>query len=170
MSEITPQAKDSIVYASSFAESCALETYLDSFPHASPTLFQTSIHPSAVQQALIGRQQSIGEFLPMTGRLHLVGQALHAAMISPCERVIVCGGEERGTWLLDNGIASERSFAFAFALTNEVEHAVARLRLSPAQNDESQSILLSEFFDRLVRREPINQSLCMGLHLQIQWI
>ncbi len=68
---------------SSFAESCALETYLDSFPHASPPYFKHLFIPSAVQQALIGRQQSIGEFLPMTGRLHLVGQALHAAMISP---------------------------------------------------------------------------------------
>src|SRR6185503_18271939 len=48
---------DAVVYASTFAESRALEDFLASFPAASPMSFQTSIHPSAVQQVLIGRQQ-----------------------------------------------------------------------------------------------------------------
>ena len=59
-------AADAVVYASSFAETRALEDFLASFPTASPLLFQTSIHPSAVQQVLIGRQQPVGRFWPMT--------------------------------------------------------------------------------------------------------
>src|SRR5215212_2693920 len=65
LDELTPRADDTVVYASAFAETRALEGYLDSFPSASPTLFQTSIHPSAVQQALIGRQHAVGEFFPL---------------------------------------------------------------------------------------------------------
>src|SRR6187549_1436217 len=53
LEEFSPQPDDALVYASAYAETRALEGYLESFPAASPTLFQTSIHPSAVQQALI---------------------------------------------------------------------------------------------------------------------
>src|SRR5690606_36664627 len=44
------ESGDTLVYSSMYAETRALEDYLASFPSASPTLFQTSIHPSAVQQ------------------------------------------------------------------------------------------------------------------------
>src|SRR3954462_11310267 len=107
LDDLGPRADDAVVYASAFAETRALEGYLDSFPSASPTLFQTSIHPSAVQQALIGRQHAVGEFFPLTGRGHLVMQALQAALLSPAPRVLVCGGDERGTWLLEQRAASD---------------------------------------------------------------
>src|SRR5687768_2048331 len=77
--DLSPQPDDALVYASAYAETRALEGYLDSFPAASPTLFQTSIHPSAVQQALITRQLQIGEFFPLTGRAHLATHAVQAA-------------------------------------------------------------------------------------------
>src|SRR5437870_3302040 len=48
---------DALVYATTFAETRALEEFLASFPNPSPLLFQTSIHPGGVQQVLIGRQQ-----------------------------------------------------------------------------------------------------------------
>ena len=54
LARLGPQEDDSVVYATGYAESCALEGFLDSFPTPSPTLFQTSIHPSAVQQLMIG--------------------------------------------------------------------------------------------------------------------
>src|SRR2546428_10923021 len=50
---LTPE--DALVYATSFAETRALEDFLASFPAASPLLFQTSIHPGGIQQVLIGR-------------------------------------------------------------------------------------------------------------------
>ncbi|MBI4624678.1 MAG: hypothetical protein HY736_15845 [Verrucomicrobia bacterium] len=59
---------DALVYATTFAETRALEDYLATFPTPSPMLFQTSIHPSAVQQVLIARQQPLTRFWPMTGR------------------------------------------------------------------------------------------------------
>ena len=45
--------EDAVVFASTFAETRALEDFLGSFPAASPLLFQTSIHPGSVQQVLI---------------------------------------------------------------------------------------------------------------------
>lgn len=169
LQDLDPQPEDAIIYASAYAESCALENYLDSFPTASPTLFQTSIHPSAVQQALIGRQQPIREFLPLTGRHHLVGSALQAALLSPCARVIVCGGEERGSWLLDHHVASDRSFAFAFALTAETAGAMARVRLETTDSADAPAFTLPAFFDALTDRAPIDQSLVSGQHLSLQW-
>src|SRR5690606_15875961 len=61
LQELEPTGDETLVYATSYGEARALEDYLHSFPTASPTLFQTSIHPSGVQQALIGRQRSVRE-------------------------------------------------------------------------------------------------------------
>ena len=121
--ELAPRADDALVYASAYAETRALEGYLESFPGASPTLFQTSIHPSAVQQALITRQHPVEEFFPLTGRAHLVAHAVQTALLSPVPRVLLCGGEERGTWLLEKKAASDRTFAFALALGHDATGA-----------------------------------------------
>ncbi|HEU5078268.1 MAG TPA: hypothetical protein VFT72_03610 [Opitutaceae bacterium] len=129
---LSPNESDTLVYASEYAESRALEAYLDSFPTASPTLFQTSIHPSAVQQFLIQRQQPVGSLFPMTGRSHLGGQALQVALLAPTPRAIVCGGEERGTWLLEANAASARTFAFALSITRNAEGAIGQISLDPA--------------------------------------
>lgn len=122
---------DALVYATTFAETRALEDYLASFPTPSPLLFQTSIHPSAVQQVLIGRQQPLGRFWPITGRRRLVEHALLASLLEPAPRVIVTGGEECGTWMREYGMASERAFAFALALTREAAGAMGRVNFSP---------------------------------------
>lgn len=169
LEEMAPAADDAIVYASAFAESRALEAYLDSFPSASPTLFQTSIHPSAVQQALIGRQQPIREFFPITGRRHLVGHALQAALLAPAARVLVCGGEERGSWLLNHGRASERTFAFALALTRAPASARARVTLEPT-DEPAIDYTLPEFFDSLAARTPIACVAAPGQKLTLEWL
>ncbi len=163
-----PGDDDAIVYASAFGESRALEGYLDSFPTASPTLFQTSIHPSAVQQVLIGRQLPVREFFPVTGRAHLVGHALQTAMLCPAPRVLLCGGEERGTWLLENGQASDRSFGFALALAATAGHPVARVTLAPtaAANCE---FTLPEFFDLLAARRDFSRESAPGQKLTWEW-
>ena len=136
LAELGPGPDDAIVYASGYAESRALEGFLDSFPTPSPTLFQTSIHPSAVQQLMIGRQAPVREFLPLSGGARFAFHALRAALLSPAPRVLLCGGEERGTWLLERGLASARTFAFAAALSREAAPgAVGRVRLSRAGGD-----------------------------------
>ncbi len=161
-------ADDTLVYASEFAESRTLEAYLDSFPAASPTLFQTSIHPSGVQQLLVARQQAVREFFPLTGHRRLVAHALQTACLAESARTIVCGGEERGTWLRELGAASQRSFAFAFALSRDPSGALARIALS-ADLCADGALTLSEFFDVLVQRRNLALSPAPGLRLALDW-
>jgi hypothetical protein len=168
LDDLAPRADDAVVYASSYAETRALEAYLESFPTASPTLFQTSIHPSAVQQALITRQHPVGEFFPLTGRGYLVAQALQAAMLSAAPRVLVCGGEERGTWLLEKGYASARTFAFALALTTEPAGALARISLGRDPGGGA-GLALEPFFDALAARRAIDGPAAPGLRLTLTW-
>ena len=118
---------DAVVYASTFAETRALEDYLTSFPSASPLLFQTSIHPSAMQQVLIGRQQPVRRFWPVTGRRRLVESALLCALLEPAPRAVLAGGEERGTWLLEQGMASDEAFAFGLVLTTDPAGAAGHI-------------------------------------------
>lgn len=165
--DMEPGPEDAIIYASRYAETRALEAFLDSFPTASPTLFQTSIHPSAVQQLMIGRQQPIREFLPLTGNLHLVAQAFTAAFLSPARRVIVCGGEERGTWLLEQRLASDSSFALAFALCSEPKDALAQVTMDDDDAANVAPLSLPDLLARLVRRE--NFTLSTPACRQITW-
>jgi hypothetical protein len=171
LDELAPRTDDAVVYASAFAETRALEGYLESFPSASPTLFQTSIHPSAVQQALIGRQHAVGEFFPLTGRAHLAVQAVQTALLSPAPRVLLCGGEERGTWLLKEGVASDRSFAFALALARESAGAMGKVTLIPvADAGSTAEFPLWDFFSALKNRQPIDVLGAPGLRLNLTWL
>lgn len=160
---------DTLVYASGYAETRALEGYLDSFPSASPTLFQTSIHPSAVQQALIIRQQPVGEFFPLTGGSALPAQALQVALLARTPRAILCGGEERGTWLLAQNAASDRTFAFALALSASPENALGRITLSDETGSTQPGLSLSGFFDTLHARRPFDGLIAPGRRLTLAW-
>lgn len=164
-----PVDGDTVVYASEFGESRALEAYLESFPAPSPTLFQTSIHPSAVQQVLIARQQPLREFLPMAGGPLLVGHALLAALLSPAGRVILCGGEERGTWLREAGAASGRTFAFALLLTRaEAPGAAGRLTLT-LDAGPAQPLTLGSWFELLHGRGEYSGVIAPGWRLGLTW-
>jgi hypothetical protein len=166
---LDPGENDTLVYASEFAETQALESYLDSFPTASPTLFQTSIHPSAVQQILIQRQQPVRTFFPMTGLTRLVEQALEVVFLAETPRVIFCGGEERGTWLLANRIASERSFAFACALTREkTDSTLATLSFAP-EREIGGDVSLQAFFEALHERRPLAVGNPSAPRLTLSW-
>ena len=119
MGDLPAAGDDTVVYASAFGEGRALEDYLASFPAASPTLFQTSIHPSGVQQGMIGRQRSVRELFPHAGGRQLAVQALLTVMLSPGPAAVLAGGEERGTWLVETDAVSDRSFAYAVRLARE---------------------------------------------------
>lgn len=169
---LKPGYDDALIYASAYAETRALEGYLDSFPNPSPTLFQTSIHPSAVQQSLITSQRPIRQFLPLTGGAHLPAQALLASFLAGTPRMILCGGEERGTWLLDHGRASDRTFAFALTLSSEpVAGALARVTLDFSDQPPhcSCGFPLPVFFDHLHRRTPVDACVLPGRRLRIEW-
>lgn len=168
LARLEPEEGDAIVYASAYAESCALEGFLDSFPTPSPTLFQTSIHPSAVQQILIGRQRAVREFLPLSGGTLLAFHALRASLLSPSPRVILCGGEEKGTWLLEHGLASDRTFAFAAALESApTQQSVGAVRIS--RSEGSGELGLPALFDLLHRKEPFDGMIAPGWRLRLEW-
>lgn len=127
---VTLSPEDAVVYASTFAETRALEDYLASFPTASPALFQTSIHPGAVQQVCISRQQSVARLWPLAGRSRLVEQAIVTVLLESAPRVVLLGGEERGTWMLDHGMANPRSFGFGLLLSHDATGAIGRVTLT----------------------------------------
>lgn len=124
--------EDALVYASTYAETRALEEFLGSFPEASPLQFQTSIHPGGIQQVLIGRQQPVARLWPLAGRTRLVEQAMMTALLEPAARTALVGGEERGGWMLEHGIASARSFAFAAILTGDRVDAAGKISFAPS--------------------------------------
>jgi len=168
LAQLDPAQEDSILYASGYAESRALEDFLDSFPAPSPTLFQTSIHPSAVQQLLIGRQRAVGEFIPVSGGNLLALQALRACMLSPSPRALLCGGEETGTWLLEHRLASERTFGFAAALSRQPgPGALGRVRLEPSQGEGS--LDLAGLFDLLHAKAGFDGWIAPGWRMTLTW-
>lgn len=151
---VTPE--DAVVYASSYAETRALEDFLASFPQASPLLFQTSIHPGGVQQVLIGRQQPVARLWPLAGRTRLVEQALLTALLEPAARVVLLGGEERGSWLLEQGYASDRAFAFAVVLSADSAGAVGCVTFNPApEMTDAACPALADFAQGLAVRAPL---------------
>lgn len=169
LAKVAPGPDDTLVYASTFAESRSLESYLDSFPTASPTLFQTSIHPSGAQQGLIVKQRSIREVFSHCGVGQMPAQTILTAMLSPAPRAIVCGGEERGDWLVKFHSAQERTFGYALALTREPGPAPAG-RLTLVQTDEAGALSHSEWFDLLHRRSPLERTAALGWRLQLTWL
>lgn len=170
LNDLAPGPDDTVIYASSFGESRALEAYLDSFPEASPTLFQTSIHPSGVQQGLIARRLGLRELVPLSGGTQLAVQALLAAALSPSPRTLVCGGEEWSPWLSGHGISSPRTFAFALALTADPgPQPLARLTLTPSDSTRGE-LPLAEWFDLLHRRQPFDGPAAEGWSLTLTWL
>jgi hypothetical protein len=168
LGDLPPAGDEPLVYASTFGEGRALEDYLASFPAASPTLFQTSIHPSGVQQGLIGRQRSVGELFPQAGGRQLAVQALLTAMLAPAATVVLAGGEERGTWLVEANAVSDRTFAYAVRLAREPgPRALGRLMLT--QEAVTGALAHPAWFERLHRRQPFDGAAAEGWRLQLAW-
>ena len=97
------EADDAVIYVTTFGETITLARYLESFPTASPLLFQTSIHPSAIEQVLINRGCPVRELTPLAGQPDLSAHASLAALLTPGERVLLTGGEEIGSWMRQAG-------------------------------------------------------------------
>jgi len=148
-------ADTAVVFASTFAETRALEDFLASFPAASPLLFQTSIHPGAVQQVLIGRQQPVARLWPLAGRARLVEQALMTALLEPASCVALVGGEEVGSWMLEQGMASARAFAFAAVLTRDPAGALGRVAFTPGPAADEACPTLEAFTATLAVRQSL---------------
>ena len=138
---LTVREDEPLFYASVFGESQALAGFIDSFPIPSPQLFQTSIHPSAAEQYLIFKKQAVERFFPVLGSQNCVVSAIQfaASLLRETSSVLICGGEESGPeWLLERGLCSGRSFAYAFRLSAEPEGACASIELSELISYSSQ--------------------------------
>lgn len=113
LAELDVDEACSLVYATTYSETRTIEKFLDSFPYPSPQAFQTSIHPGGVEQFLIRERQPVTEFFPLAGGVDLLFRALDTAWLCAGETIVICGGEERGTWLKGPGISSETNYAWA---------------------------------------------------------
>lgn len=165
---IAVRPEDAIVYATTFAETRALEDFLTSFPAASPLLFQTSIHPGGLQQVLIGRQQSVARVWPLAGRARLVEHALQTALLESAGRVIVTGGEERGTWMLEHAMAAPRPLAFALELRREATGAAGAVVFEAASAEDAVCPTLEEFAGALAARTNLHWRGAGG-HWTLRW-
>jgi hypothetical protein len=124
---------DSVVYATTYAETLCLESYLASFPTPSPLGFQNSIHPSGLEQVLIARQQPVDRFLCFAGKEALISSALMAVCASEQQRQWLVVAEEKGTWLTERGHASDCFFSCCLGFAPEQEGAMGTLCWDPSQ-------------------------------------
>ena len=159
-----------VIYASAFAETVSLEKFIDSFPEASPALFQSSIHPSAVEQALIPGKQAIDRFYPIISNTNLAGKSLENCFLLGDENAVFVGGEERATWLCPFGMASNESFAFGMKLT-KADTGIGRISLKQGPPVEgSEGVSLPELAEAIRNRKTIEiPSIVLGGWLQIDW-
>jgi len=164
--------ESSLVYATRFSETQTIEKFLGSFPFPSPQAFQTSIHPGGVEQFLIQNKQSIREFFPLAGGTDLLFRALQTAMLCRGSRIIICGGEETGTWLQEAGASSESNYAWALELTGAAkasENVLGRLTWIELAGAEGASELLPDFFTALQNSKPYRYRSAEGSELELNW-
>lgn len=145
-----------LIMASTYAESRALEAFLDSFPTPSPTRFQTSVHPGSIQQARVAQQAPLAQFIPMTGKAGLAINACRTALTVGEMDALIVGGEERGRRLLENGLASDVSFAFGLELSTFESGAIGRISWEAKENAGRDSLSLYELFEAVAERQPVS--------------
>jgi hypothetical protein len=170
--EFPIEPADSVVYASTYGETIATERYLDSFPTASPLFFQTSIHPSAIEQVLINRACPVRELTPLAGETHLAAQAALAALLTPGERVLLAGGEEIGGWLRKINAASDVAFAFALELVDQEQDALGSLewreKSGPVAGQDA-PMELEALFRAIHDRLPLRCASPAGGEIELIW-
>lgn len=160
----------SLVYATSYSEICAIEKYLDSFPYPSPQGFQTSIHPSAVEQFLIQNKQAITEFFPLAGKEDLLFRALDLALLCQGERIILCGGEERGTWFSEVGVSSESNYAWALELSAQATaDSIGCIAWSHLAEAEGETAVIIDFLKALQAEEDYVYDSADGGKMELNW-
>ena len=168
---------DAVIYATTFGETITLARYLESFPTASPLFFQTSIHPSAIEQVLINRACPVRELTPLAGQPDLSAHAALTALLTPGERVLLTGGEEVGSWMRQLDAASNVGFAFALELGPSADNAVGELcwseQSSPAATTSQTPAAvpgdLHELFQSVHTREPMCLPCPSGGEVALTW-
>ncbi|WP_269526305.1 hypothetical protein [Coraliomargarita parva] len=152
LKEMPISEDSSVVYATRFAETCAIERFLDSFPYPSPQMFQTSIHPSGVEQYLIQQKQPVRELFPLANGQNLLLRALNSTALCQGANWILCGGEERGSWLRDLAISSDYNYAWALELSPEPEARIGSIRWQALEESIADDAIYPEFVQALQSR------------------
>lgn len=159
-----------MVYGTTYAETRSLENYVDSFPAPSPLLFQASIHPSGVQQVFVHRKIPLDAFIPITGKTNLIGSLLETAALAGTDRVTICGGEEKGSWLLEQKRASANAFAWTLTLSRSPEESVGTLSIDPDGSPAEPTPISEEtFVAALENRTPLEIPRAAGGVYCIDW-
>lgn len=160
----------SVVYATTYSESCMIEKYLDSFPYPSPQGFQTSIHPSGVEQYLIPSKKPVLEFFPLAGEAGLMLRALDTVNLCSGEALVLCGGEERGTWLLEQGLSSEENYAWAMELSREKNaDSIGVVRWSGFRNIQASELKIPAVVDAIQGRRSLEFSEDGATYFELNW-
>lgn len=170
MQDIDPSAFARVIYTTTYTESRFIERFLESFPQPSPMMFQSSIHPGGAEQVLIQRQQAVRDFIPLAGQEGLIVSALDHALLPDGLPILWIGGEEKAGWLTELELASDRSFAYALALSDCPEGAIGQIRWErAAETTDTQLLLHPAWFEALNAREPGSWNLPEGGTLHLQW-
>ena len=158
-----------MIYATTFGETITLGRYLESFPAASPLHFQTSIHPSAIEQVLINRGCPVRELTPLAGQPDLSAQAALTALLTPGARVLLTGGEEVGAWIKKYDAASDIGFAFALELGDGPrEAAVGELCWDGEGTGDAPGELFA-LFTAVQERQPLRCACPAGGEIRLRW-
>lgn len=170
LGQLEVKEASSLVYATSYSETCTIEKFLDSFPYPSPQAFQTSIHPSGVEQFLIRKQQPVTEFFPLAGGGDLLFRALETALLCAGESILLCGGEERGTWLRETGISSEMNYAWAVELRRDPGGgSLGRIAWQGLAEAEGDANLMASFLQALLSQSAYHYNAPEGGELELSW-
>lgn len=152
LQEVRLDLDTSLVYGTTYTEAVALESYLDSIPFASPTAFQTSIHPGGIEQALIMNRQEVAALFPVAGDKELFLQMLQVGFSCVSPRVVLTGGEEKGSWLTGFDLAYLKSFAFSLCLSADPTNAIGEIRWSSEFNQDAPLLPAMETAVSLMRQ------------------
>jgi len=170
--ELTREANagpdDEWFFASEFGGSISLEHYLESFPSPSPTHFQNSIQPGALDLVNVTRRQPARQLLPLIGGRTLFAEALFAALLSPADCVHVTGGEEFGEWSSQHRLGAPSTYAYYLRLSRAPSGAIGSISLAPDRVDVP-VLPPEEAAARLGAREPLEARLPGRGVLQLRW-
>jgi hypothetical protein len=159
-----------LIYATTYSETCTIEKFLDSFPFPSPQAFQTSIHPSGVEQFLIQNKLSITEFFPLAGEDDLLIRALETVLLCSAQKVILCGGEERGTWLAESGVSAETNYAWAIEFEKQPsDQAIGQISWEGLAAAEGDPAILVNFIEALQSQSAYHYHAPEGGQLELSW-
>lgn len=170
LEDLSTPLEGALVYGTTYAEIRSLENYVDSFPDPSPLLFQASIHPSGIQQVFVHRRIPISAFIPITGKGNLIGSLLETAALAGTDRVTICGGEEKGSWLLEQEKASDNAFAWTMTLSLASVDSIGVLSIEPEGKPVTPgSIHHESFLSALEHRTPLIIPRAAGGIYRLAW-